>query len=558
MVPEKIHHFGLVLILILSLSYSRAQMSGLSASPRQLNFQPLFDGQVDSLNLSVKNNSSFPYRLRLSIPFAEYGSLPFYLKDSVVVLEPMQTRQVWVFARVAHNVVNRGAVLVRGSSLLNPSNPGDSSNLNPINLSVPLLCQGKYRKTYYNTTQNLSEEALKQALKIRIAQNYNGLGYNTARDNMYGSLDNFNDSVTCIYTNRKAKFNSRNGASSNNFNCEHTFPQGFFNSDEPMRSDIHHLYSTDENANNSRGNLPFGTAVAPFVNNNAVNFPSSNGGGKYEPQNSHKGRCARSMMYFVLRYQDYTNFYRPQDTLLRRWHRQFPVTALDTVRNNGIFQLQNNRNPFVDYPQFERRISNFTGLSLSDSTPLLNVSNGSLVFADPDFSTLEDSLYSFMVWNTGNKSLKISSLKPQYATVSLENEQDSAFSLGKNGSRSIWIKINSVGVDTIQFQTNDSQFPVFKIPVVSILTSVNKGKNAPLKIQISPNPASNILNFYGLTIENGFEIELRDVMGRSIFQKTILPGERPQVGLPETPAGLYQVLVSQNGFSTSERLLIQR
>jgi endonuclease I len=550
-------HLILLVTSILFLSFgAKAQTSRLQVSPTQLNFQPLFDGQMDSIKVILKSFNS-PKYVRLSIPFAEFGSSPFFLKDTALIIETGQPRQIWVYAKPTHNVLNKAALLVQGFASYNSANP---SNLNPINLSIPISCQGKFRKSYYSTTQNLSEEALKQALKTKLGQNYNSLGYNTARDNMYGTIDNFNDSVTCIYTNRKAKFNTRAGASSNNFNCEHTFPQGYFNSDEPMRSDIHHLYSTDENANNSRGNLPFGVAVPPLIQT-AINFPSKNGGGKYEPQDSHKGRCARSMMYFVLRYQDYTNFYKPQDTTLRKWHRQFPVVAWDTVRNNAIFQLQSNRNPFVDYPQFENRISNLTGLSVSDSTPKLNISNRQLIFTVPNLSF--DSVYNLMIWNTGNKDLKINRLKADNGPfsnnmISLLNAGDTAFSIPRNSGKVVWLYFSGGGYDTLRFRSNDPENPEMKIPVNLHFISINQGIPGGNSVKIHPNPAQKFISFAGLKSDISFEVELRDALGKSIMRTLFSPGEKAQIELPEIPSGLYQVVVSQNGFVKIEKLLINR
>src|SRR5690606_29957586 len=107
---------------------------------------------------------------------------------------------------------------------------------------VHVKAQGRYSNSYYSPTENLSEEALKTALNTLLAQNYSGLSYNSARDVMYATLDNVGGDVTCVYTGRTATFNDRPGANNNNFNCEHTFPQGFFNQASPMRNDIHHLF----------------------------------------------------------------------------------------------------------------------------------------------------------------------------------------------------------------------------------------------------------------------------------------------------------------------------
>jgi hypothetical protein len=38
--------------------------------------------------------------------------------------------------------------------------------------------------------------------------------------------------------------------------------------------------------------------------------------------------------------------------LLMRWHHSDPVSAKEVKRNNAVYSIQNNRNPFIDYPIF--------------------------------------------------------------------------------------------------------------------------------------------------------------------------------------------------------------
>ena len=61
----------------------------------------------------------------------------------------------------------------------------------------------------------------------------------SARDQMYASIDNLNGQVE--YATRAVRLHSARVQLTNNFNCEHTFPQSFYNSNVPMRSDIHQL-----------------------------------------------------------------------------------------------------------------------------------------------------------------------------------------------------------------------------------------------------------------------------------------------------------------------------
>jgi hypothetical protein len=37
--------------------------------------------------------------------------------------------------------------------------------------------------------------------------------------------------------------------------------------------------------------------------------------------------------------------------LMLKWHREDPVSEKEMKRNNAIYAHQNNRNPFIDYPE---------------------------------------------------------------------------------------------------------------------------------------------------------------------------------------------------------------
>ena len=43
-------------------------------------------------------------------------------------------------------------------------------------------------------------------------------------------------------------------------------------------------------------------------------------------------------------------------TMLMRWAKQDPVSEKEINRNNVVYGIQNNRNPFIDYPELERFI----------------------------------------------------------------------------------------------------------------------------------------------------------------------------------------------------------
>lgn len=362
----------------------------ISISPNTLSFGVVEDTEIDSMAVQVTNNSWGVLHVGTPVFFTTYGNFCFSTLGGNVVVAPGSQYTFWVRFRPEHNILYNSEMVV-------PTEEWGS-------FSLDIQAQGRFSNGYYSATENLSEQALKNALNTLLGQNTTDLGYDGARDQMYANLDNVNGDVTCVYTGRVATFNTRAGANSNNFNCEHTFPQSFFSQNVPMRSDIHHLFSTDVTANSQRGNLPFGVvAGTPSWQNGG----SKLGGGVFEPRDLHKGAAARALMYFVLRYQDYGGFFAPQETILRQWHNTFLPNAADSARNAGIFALQGNRNPFVDYPQFIERITSLATTSNAPSVSMYWKSADTLEFVGSNGDT---AWVHWVLYNHGNTALDIENM----------------------------------------------------------------------------------------------------------------------------------------------------
>ncbi|NIR67161.1 MAG: hypothetical protein GWN00_34510, partial [Aliifodinibius sp.] len=88
------------------------------------------------------------------------------------------------------------------------------------------------------------------------------LSYAGARDFMFGTLDNENDSVTCVYTGFMVYIDPnssdppRTVAFNAGLNTEHTWPQSLGSSGD-ARANLHHLFPTRIDVNNARANYPF-------------------------------------------------------------------------------------------------------------------------------------------------------------------------------------------------------------------------------------------------------------------------------------------------------------
>ena len=105
-----------------------------------------------------------------------------------------------------------------------------------------------------------------QPLLDYIVNNYKTsttLGYNNARDILYSVIDlKDGDQLSCVYSGYTITLDTELDPSTNAYNqginCEHTWPQSMGASEEPQKSDLHHLFPCKDNVNSSRGNDPYG------------------------------------------------------------------------------------------------------------------------------------------------------------------------------------------------------------------------------------------------------------------------------------------------------------
>ena len=172
------------------------------------------------------------------------------------------------------------------------------------------------------------------------------------------------------------------------YNREHIIPQSVFNSATPMVSDAHFITPTDGKVNGQRSNYPHGTvATATWTSLNGSKLGSSSvsgySGTVFEPINEFKGDIARMYFYFATRYENTVSGYSfPMFNgtsnqvfttaflnLLLTWNTQDPVSAREIARNNGIYARQNNRNPYIDHPEYVQAIWGGTTPTLDTQAP---------------------------------------------------------------------------------------------------------------------------------------------------------------------------------------------
>lgn len=214
----------------------------------------------------------------------------------------------------------------------------------------------------------------------------------------YEQTDFYADSLwdmysTCHFT--MADANKQQKAVCDGWNKEHVCCQSWLGSG-PMVSDLFNVYPTDARVNNIRSNFPYGevngangTGISKDPNHHAMGKKGENtfagySGTAFEPHDDYKGDFARTFMYMVARYRNNvlnnsdgaimfvankTNFTDYTRDLLMKWHRADPVSQKEIDRNQAVYGIQNNRNPFIDYPEFAEYIwGNRIGQTIDLST----------------------------------------------------------------------------------------------------------------------------------------------------------------------------------------------
>ena len=159
-------------------------------------------------------------------------------------------------------------------------------------------------------------------------------------------------------------------------NREHSFPKSWWGGDNnEAYTDLFHLYPSESDANMAKSNYPLGEVEDATFDNGVTRVGyavSGQGGGAgkvFEPADEYKGDFARTYFYVVTAYQDFTWKYtymaqqgdyptlKPWAVdLLLDWHRRDPVSQKEIDRNEAVYKIQGNRNPFIDFAELAEYI----------------------------------------------------------------------------------------------------------------------------------------------------------------------------------------------------------
>lgn len=228
---------------------------------------------------------------------------------------------------------------------------------------------------YYSSINGKKGAELKTALSNLIynhteISSYNDLPQYFKRTDVYPDGRRWWD----MYSDKPLYLPSFSG-----LNREHSFPKSWWGGSTtvPAYIDLNHLYPSEMNANTAKSNYPLGVVgTATFDNGvSKVGYATGGTGGGaakvFEPADEYKGDFARTYFYMVTCYQNmswnrnymwmlqqntYPTLSKWAYELLLKWNEQDPVSDKERDRNEQVYLIQNNRNPFIDYPQLAEYI----------------------------------------------------------------------------------------------------------------------------------------------------------------------------------------------------------
>lgn len=528
----------------------------IESSMSSIDFELVDYNNPETITVELTNLSNEDIQIEDVLFFDVYESSPFQIIDLPSSIPANGSVMLEVEFDPAHNIEHNTEMIIK-----------TSGNRGALAIDLKGACD--YPGDYYDDTFDEMDQDLKEVLNEVLAEGQITHDYGAARDEMYLVIDNqrvngqgsTQNRLTRAYLGTDAvSYVSRSDLFNNyNVNTEHTFPQGNFNQNLPMRSDIHHLFPTDVDANSTRGSLRLGNVVSGVNWSEGGSQRGLNDSGEqvFEPRDGQKGLTARAILYFLARYQNYGgHLSEDMEAAMKEWHFQFPPTEVDLQRNEDIFAYQNNRNPFADYPQMVHRIFSFR-------SELDRPSVGELVLShdEADFGVVEtqDVDFNVVVANIGERFFSVSDIVVTGSGFSLAEGQDDSFVIIQGESAGVKVNFDpsvAQGVSSgfLTFSTSLSNSSTVSIPLSAegVLGVSNLNE---LGIVLHPNPAQDLFRLSGETgkIQS---IELIDMQGREVMA---FANPSSVYELESISTGIYLVKVYfKNGTTGIQRLAVNR
>jgi endonuclease I len=318
---------------------------------------------------------------------------------------------------------------------------------------------------YYDDAQGLDGEPLRLALHNiiddHIPQSYSSLyGHFQSTDaktdgtvwDMYSDVPG--GTPPYIYNFTSADQCGNYGGEGDCFNREHSWPKSWFNEGMPMNTDLFHIYPTDGYVNGMRSNHPYGeVSSTTWTSQNGSqrgNMNSYNHNGTvFEPIDEYKGDFARTYFYMSTRYYTEDSGWDDNDMvngsnlndwavdMLMDWHLQDSVSQKEIDRNNSVYAIQENRNPFIDHPEWVGCVWGECDSGTANLPPIANagpdqiVAENQLITLDGSESYDEENIDLAYIWIApiGILLNDATSSTPSFTTPTVDDSIDFIFGL---------------------------------------------------------------------------------------------------------------------------------
>jgi endonuclease I len=258
---------------------------------------------------------------------------------------------------------------------------------------------------YYDTADTSSPAALRASLHD-IIDDHTRYPYTSTATDTWDILEladedpNNINNILDVYLNASIE---KFGGGVGPYEREHTWPKSYGfpndNSQNYPYTDCHHLFLCDPSYNSSRSNKPFRYCDAACSEKPTLYNNGQGGGSGVYPGNSNwtsgqytagtwetwigrRGDVARAQLYMDVRYEGGTHgvtgaaepdliltdnealidacntgsnesvAYMGMLSVLLQWHLEDPVDDVERWRNDVVYSFQDNRNPFIDHPEW--------------------------------------------------------------------------------------------------------------------------------------------------------------------------------------------------------------
>jgi len=375
------------------------------------------------------------------------------------------------------------------------------------------------------------------------------------------------------------------------WNKEHSFPRSWFKLSgsayqQPTEADLFIVRPTDSKINGNRGNIPYSTVSTttyqfptagaypgypmppnPVLDKIGVsNYPGVTASSAFEPNDAVKGDIARAYFYILTRYENelsnwvtlngatsistvvdgttnggiYPSFQTNYLKLMNSWNNLDPVDAKEINRNNLIYSQQNNRNPYIDHPEYVALVWQCTGV-----LPVTII----------DFTASKLSESVLLKWYaTYETNFKLYQIERSTDGIIFNTIGEVA---GKNWANYSFVDNKLPSNTTLYYRIKmldlDGKFSYSK-------TISFHGTNHSRLVQVFPNPSEGKFTVkLNTALAAPGQILIKDITGRLVAQQAMAAGQKQvNLNLSQLASGRYFIHIFNNGEWINESVMITK